>query len=99
MVTAIDTIGQYLDGYDYEYFMRDQKTVDAVIRQLEIIGEAANKCGKDFHAQHPEIPWGEIIGTRHRLIHDYAGVMTDVVWGIYQDDLSKLKQQIQSLLP
>ena len=75
-----------------------KKTIDAVIRNFEIIGEASNKLPKEFREKHPDVPWKSIIGLRNILIHDYLGVDIVAVWGNIKQELSSLKEQIQSIL-
>jgi uncharacterized protein with HEPN domain len=94
---AIEKIERYTAGLDYEQFLKDEKTVDAVIRTLEIIGEASNNISKEFQNTHPEFPWGKMISMRNRLIHEYFGVNEEVVWGTCTEDLPSLKKQIKEL--
>ena len=78
--------------------MEDKKTVNAVIRSLEVIGEASGKIPKGMQTRHPDIPWEEIIGMRNCLIHEYFGVDLDIVWQTIQDDLAPLETAIKSML-
>jgi len=71
---------------------------DAVIRQLEIIGEATKRLSTDLRTQYPEVPWRRIAGLRDVLIHDYMGVDIAAVWQITQKDLPPFKQQAQMIL-
>ncbi len=84
---------------EYEGFRQDLKTQDAVIRNLEIIGEAVKLVSDQTKKNHTDVPWKEIAGTRDKLIHDYFGVNIDVVWNIVKDDLPlfiiKLNQDLQ----
>lgn len=95
---AIEKIEKYLAGITYEIFSKDSKTLDAVVRELEIIGEAANCLEEDFILANPDLPIMEMIGTRNRLIHEYFGVDEEIVWETINNDLPKLKKIIQSLL-
>lgn len=84
-----------------ESFNRDTRTQDAVIRSIQIIGEAANKvrtADPEFAAQHPQIPWAVMYGMRNRVIHDYFEVDLAVVWQTVQQDLPELRDQILALL-
>jgi len=71
---------------------------DAVIRNLEIIGEAARHLSEDLRARHPEIPWMRIAGLRDVLIHEYFGVRMDRVWRVVEHRLTELKRLVESML-
>lgn len=80
---------------------RDHKTQAAVIRYVEIIGEAANRIHKqapEFVTAHPSLPWNEMRAMRNRMIHNYFDINTDVLWSTVKDDLPGLRQQINALL-
>ena len=94
-IGAIDT---YLDGYDFAQFESDRKTVDAVVRNVEVIGEAANNLTRGFRSANPQIEWRKIIDTRNRIIHGYASVDLDIIWSITQSDLDSLQIEIEKLL-
>ena len=78
-------------------FLADEKTTDAVVRNLEIIGEAAKQLPTDFKKQHSTIPWEQIAGLRNRIVHDYAGIDLKLVWNILQTAIQKLAFQITEL--
>src|SRR5215470_16173924 len=69
---AIEKIQRYVAGLNHDTFIKDDKTIDSVVRNLEIIGEAANRLPEGFRAQHPEIEWRKIIGLRNRIVHDFG---------------------------
>jgi len=94
MLMAIEQIEKYIAGYNIDSFKSDQKTIDAVIRQLEIIGEAAGKIPEGLTKDSP-VPWKLITGLRHKLIHDYFGVDTDIVWKTASDGLAALREYLQ----
>ena len=71
---------------------------DALVRELEIIGEAANNLSEDFQGEHPDIPWERIIGMRNQLIHGYFTLDLQIVWDTLQKDVPKLKEQIKKLI-
>ena len=87
---AIDHIREYNLGLDYEAFQRDRKTQDAVVRNLEIIGEAAGRLPKSLQDAAPEIEWRKITGLRNILAHEYFGVSLPIVWDVVQSKLNKL---------
>jgi uncharacterized protein with HEPN domain len=80
MLSAMDRLSQLLTKTDRDTFDRDWVIQDAVIRELEVLGEAAGRVSPEFTAAHPEIPWREITGIRHKLIHDYFVVDLGIVW-------------------
>lgn len=98
ILDRIDAIETYLDGYDFEQFQSDRKTIDAVIRNVEVIGEAANNLTEEFRSANPQIVWRKIIDTRHRIIHGYASVDIEIIWGITQSDLDVLQIEVEKIL-
>jgi uncharacterized protein with HEPN domain len=80
-----------------EDFVSSGMAADAVVRNLEIIGEAANRLPKEFTYKHPEIKLRKIIGLRHRIVHDYFGVDLDIIWAITRQDLPAFISQITTL--
>lgn len=98
ILESIERIEEYTEGYDFETFTKDRKTVDAVLRNLEIIGEAAKHVPENIRMQHPEIPWKRVIGLRNVVIHHYFGVDLSIVWVIIKKQLPELKNAVISLL-
>ncbi len=98
IIASIDRIEEYIKGIGFEEFVRDQKTIDAVVRNLLVIGEAAKNMPDETRRKHPDLPWFEIIGMRNKVIHEYFGVKEDVLWKTIKDDLPEFKNQIKSLL-
>lgn len=91
---SIQRIEEYTRGMSLEDFSRDQKSIDAVARNFEIMGEAANRLPDEFKECHSEIEWFKIVGLRHRIVHEYFGIDLEIIWGILQKDLPELRQSL-----
>lgn len=98
ILEAIDNINLYTRDFSQEQFLSDQKTKDAVVRNFEIIGEAANKLSEDFTKKNMSIDWKGVIGLRNILIHDYFGIDYNIVWNIRTIFLPMLKTNLESAL-
>lgn len=98
ILDAIASTEEYLHDYDYDTFFSDNRTRDAVIRNLEIIGEAVKKLSPAIRSKYSEVPWRSVAGLRDVLIHDYFGVDYEDIWEIVSTDLKELKQQIQAVI-
>lgn len=97
MLDSAKKIKRYTKDYDYETFTSDDKTMDAVVRNFEIIGEAANRISPEFRNAYPEIEWKRIRGFRNRIVHDYFGIDYEIVWQIislYLDELIDFLTQL-----
>ncbi len=94
----IENVEKDVRGYPKEKFLRSRKTQDAVIRNIELMGEAARNLPAEFQQQYPDIPWAEMIRTRDKLIHGYFGVDLEIVWDVVTRDLSGLKEKIKKVL-
>ncbi len=99
ILTAIAEIEEFTRGMSYEMFTADKKTINAVIRSLEVLGEATKRVPPSFRKKNPDIPWSKMAGMRDVLIHDYMGVDLKTVWKVTQERLPDLKQQIEEIVP
>ncbi len=86
--------GKDRSDYDQEIVLRL-----ALTHLVQVIGEAAQQVTKEFQALHPQVPWREIIGMRHRIVHDYLNVDEDVVWEVVQNDLPRLVTILENIIP
>ena len=98
ILEAIGNIREYLTGLDYDAFARDKKTRDAVVRNLEIIGEAAGRLPESVRSAAPEIEWRKIMSLRNILAHEYFGVSLPVVWDVVQNKLQPLETSCRELM-
>lgn len=97
MLDRIDRIARYTRGLDHGAFVDDEKTIDAVVRSFEVIGEAARRLPPEFKARHSEIPWHQIAGLRNRIVHEYFDVDLGLVWEIATTELPRLKVFLTTL--
>jgi len=95
---AIDRIGIYIKELNYEKFLQDIKTQDAVIRNIEIIGEAVKNLSKYLREKHKEIEWKDVAGMRDKIIHFYFGVKWEIVWDVIKNEIPLLKEKIEKIL-
>ena len=95
---AIKKIISYTKGMSYDDFICDDKTVDAVVRNFEIIGEASNRIPDDFKTEHPEIEWRRIVGFRNRIIHEYFGIDYENLWRIKNENIPTLSEFMEQIL-
>ena len=98
MLQSAQKIKQYTEGFDYNEFLMDNKTIDAVVRNFEIIGEAANRIDPDFRDQNPAIEWKRIRGFRNRIVHDYFGIDHEIVWNIIETYLDELTDRLETII-
>jgi len=99
ILEAAQKVLRFTEGLNKDDFLKNELVQSAVIRQLEIIGEASSKISESFQKSHPELPWMDIIGMRHKLIHNYAGVRLGIVWETLERDLPELEKTILTWFP
>lgn len=98
VVDAINDIENFIKGMDFDAFEKDRKTINAVVRSLEVIGEAVKKLPENITNEYLEIPWKNIAGMRDKLIHEYFGVDEKIVWKAALEELPPLKGLFQKIL-
>jgi uncharacterized protein with HEPN domain len=98
ILLSIDRILEYTKNLDFDTFRSDTKTIDAVVRNFEIIGEAAAHLPEDLISDYPEIPWQDMRDMRNVLAHEYFGINEKIVWKTIQNDLSPLVPMLKDLL-
>lgn len=90
ILEAGEHIATYIEGLDYEDFLDSQLVQDAVMRNLQIIGEAVKRLSPETRVEHPDVPWREMAGLRDRIVHDYFGIDYEVVWSVIAEELPDL---------
>lgn len=98
ILQSILQIESFVEGLQYEEFQKDDKTASAVIRKLEIIGEAAKQVPTRIRQKHPELPWTEMARMRDKLIHGYFGVDPEIVWKVVKERLPEVKANLQKII-
>lgn len=98
IIDAFALIEHYMDNVSHEEFLRNRLLQDGVIRQLEVMGEAARNISEDLRIEHPQIPWRQMIGLRNRMIHAYFNIDLQIIWEIVKGDIPDLKQKMKQLL-
>lgn len=96
--TAMGRIAEYISGYDFDHFKRDYKTVDAVIRNFEIIGEASKNLDEKIKVKYPNVPWQEMYYLRNKVSHEYFGVDYEIIWDVAINYLPENKIQIDHII-
>jgi len=98
VIDAMDKALQFVEGMSYDEFAQDSKTVFAVVRAIEIIGEAVKNMPKDIREKHPEVPWKGMAGMRDKVIHGYFGVDMKVVWDTVKKRIPEVKPLFEKIL-
>lgn len=98
ILQCIAKIRRFTKGYTFDEFQSDEKTIDSVLRNLEIIGEAARHVPSNIKMQHPEVPWAEMLTMRNIVIHEYHGVNLQIIWQTLKEDLPPLVPPLKRIL-
>lgn len=99
MLLAARKVRDFTKNVTWEQFLDDELTQNAVMRQIQIIGEAARKVSLQYQQEHPEIPWQGIIGMRNRLVHEYFRIIPERIWDVVEKDIPELIRLIEPLVP
>ncbi len=98
ILEAIHKIQRYKSGLSFEEFCSDDQVVDAVVRNLEVIGEAARHIPQEIESRHPDVPWGEMRGMRNVLVHEYFGVNLNILWHTVVHNLPPVIENLEKIL-
>ncbi len=98
ILNAIDETAEFTEGFSFERFVRDPKTINAVVRSLEVLGEAAKRIPDNLRHRTPDVPWKRMAAMRDKLIHEYFGVDLSIVWTVIKEELPPLRPDIARLL-
>ena len=98
ILIAIGNVQKFLEGKTFEDLCQDKILLYAVVKNIEIVGEAANNLTKEMQMQHPEVQWKDVISMRHVLVHDYYSIDARTAWQTAQENLPQLKEQIEKIL-
>lgn len=99
MLLAAREIREHATGVTWQRFSEDRILQNALMHLVQIVGEAARKVSTEFQENHPEIPWAEVIGMRHRLVHEYFRIIPEKVWDVVQQDIAPLIEALEPLVP
>jgi uncharacterized protein with HEPN domain len=97
ILNSMEEVEEFTKGITHNEFVNDRKTVNAVIRSLEVLGEAAKKIPERIKTKYPQVPWKRMSGMRDKLIHEYFGVDLEKVWLVVKEELPPIKPFIQQL--
>ncbi|MBL8097790.1 MAG: DUF86 domain-containing protein [Anaerolineales bacterium] len=98
ILDSIHRIESYLNNVNKESFLENLMMQDAVMRQIEIIGEASNNVSDEFQEKHDHLPWSQMRAIRNKIVHDYRGINVQIIWDTAKNDLPTLKEQVRKFL-
>jgi len=98
VLESIELASAYVEGVDFQRFSESQQLQDAVIRRVEIIGEAVKNLPAEIRDAAPDVPWRRIAGMRDKIVHDYMGVDIELIWAVVQRDLPRLARDVRGLV-
>ncbi len=98
IIDSINDIESFTKNMTYEDFTKDRKTINAIIRSIEVIGEAAKKIPKSIRDKHPDVPWKKMAGMRDKMIHEYFGMDVGILWKVVKENIPPLKPLIEDVL-
>jgi uncharacterized protein with HEPN domain len=97
ILVSIQDVEEFTFGMEFDEFLKDKKTIKAVIRSLEVLGEASKKIPESIKSKYPHIPWKRMVGMRDKLIHQYFGVDLEIVWNVIKSELPSIKVPIEEM--
>jgi uncharacterized protein with HEPN domain len=97
MLTAIGRILDYTANLNYDQFFFDNKTIDAVVRNMEVLGEASSKMSKELKSKYTDFPWDQMYFMRNKMIHEYFGIDLEIIWDIIKNHLPNNKEQLKNI--
>lgn len=98
IIDSINDVGNFIEGMDFEEFIKDKKTIYSVVRAIEIIGEATKNVPEHLRKKYPDVPWKKMAGMRDRLVHEYFGIDLEILWETAKEDVPQLKVPISKVL-
>jgi len=98
IIEAIESIEEYIEGHTFDSFQTNKMLFDAVVRNLEVIGEASKSIPDEIRDRYDDVPWQRMVGLRNILIHEYFGVNKQVIWKIVSENIPEIKPKMKRLL-
>ncbi len=98
ILSSLEEVETFTEGMTFEKFLSDKKTINAVIRSLEVMGEATKRIPENLREKYSEIPWKRIAGMRDKLIHEYSGVDLEIVWVVVKEEIPHIKKPLKIAL-